>query len=138
MWYILLFAQLTDNMSTDVSPVPLIIAGAIMLILTIFMVMAMWKVFTKSGKPDWACLIPIYNVIVMLEMIGRPWWYAIALFIPPLPVMLGVFLAFGLARSFGKGIMFALGLTLLPPIFFLILGFGSAEYVGPKGPSYRR
>ena len=41
-----------------------------------------------------------------------------------------------LAKAYGKGGGFAVGLILLYPIFILILGFGDSEYVGPNGGNY--
>lgn len=111
---------------------------ALMLGVTVAIVAALWKVFAKAGKPGWACLIPIYNVIVLLQIIGRPWWYVIFLFIPGANIVLGVILAFGTARSFGQGWPFAIGIVLLPFVFIPILGFGGARYIGGMGPSYRR
>ena len=50
---------------------------------------------------------------------------------PPVAVVFGIMLSIDLAKSFGKETGFAIGLILLPPIFLLMLGFGSAEYQGP-------
>ena len=102
------------------------------------MIAAIWKLFVKAERPGWASLIPIYNVIVWLNIIGRPWWYVLALVTPATAVVLWVILAFGTARSYGRGIPFALGVTLLPFIFIPVLGFNSAAYIGGMGPSYRR
>jgi hypothetical protein len=101
------------------------------LVFSLIPLIAMWKVFTKAGKPGWAVLIPIYNLFVLLEIVGRPAWWLFMFFIPLVNVVLLVFVAFDLAKSFGKGNGFGLGLVFLSLIFILILGFGSAEYVGP-------
>ena len=47
--------------------------------------------------------------------------------------MVAIVVCVDLARSFGKGAGFAIGLVFLPFIFDLILAFGDAEYVGPGG-----
>lgn len=99
---------------------------------------ALWRLFAKAGRPGWACLIPIYNVVVLLQIIGRPWWYAGFMVTPPTAAVVTVILVFGTSRSFGKGWPFALGMLLLPFVFLPILAFGGASYVGPMGPSYRR
>ncbi len=36
------------------------------------------------------------------------------------------------AQAYGKGATFAVGLFFLPNIFSLVIGFGSAQYVGPQ------
>ena len=96
---------------------------------------AMWKIFSKAGKPGWAVLIPIYNLYVLLEIVGRPIWWLIMFLIPLVNVIFIFILWFDLAKAFGKGAGFALGLIFLNPIFILILGFGSAQYVGPVAAS---
>jgi hypothetical protein len=106
--------------------VPLLVAGLI----AVVMLAAMWKVFTKAGKPGWACLIPIYNLIVLLQIAGKPGWWVILFFIPIVSLVMSILMYVGLANRFGKGGGFAVGLVFLGPIFFAILGFGSAQYQG--------
>jgi hypothetical protein len=103
-------------------------------------IVAMWRIFTKAGKPGWAAIIPIYNLWVLMEVIGRPGWWAIILIVLGLIPVAGsvlVFLAYlvialDLAKSFGKGPLFGIfGLWLFSLIGYLILAFGSAKYIGP-------
>ena len=89
-----------------------------------------WQVFVKAGKPGWACLIPIYNIIVLLEIAGKPLWWLILLLIPLVGLVMSFIINIALAEKFGKGAGFGVGLTLLPFIFFPILGFGNAGYRG--------
>ncbi len=97
----------------------------------LLMVASMWKVFAKAGEPGWAAIIPIYNIIVWCKIVGRPAWWVILLFIPCVGIVIIFILAIDLAKSFGKGAGFGIGLALLGVIFFPILAFGSAQYVGP-------
>lgn len=90
-----------------------------------------WKVFEKAGKPGWASLIPIYNAIVLLQIVGRPLWWIILYLIPIVDLIIAIVVMVDLARSFGKGAGFGIGLAFLPFIFFPILGLGNAQYVGP-------
>ena len=108
-----------------------IIGGIFYLAFIVVLIVAMWKTFEKAGKPGWASLIPIYNTIVMLEIIGRPIWWFLLLFIPFVNIVIGIMILNGISKSFGKGTGFTLGLIFLSPIFFLILGFGDAKYIGP-------
>ena len=48
----------------------------------IFFIGAYWKIFVKAGKPGWACIIPIYSAIVLLEIIKKPTWWLFMFFIP--------------------------------------------------------
>ena len=97
----------------------------------ILMIAACWKIFTKAGQPGWAAIIPIYNWYVLCKIVGRPGWWVILLLIPLVNFIIGIILCIDLAKSFGKGIGFGIGLILLPIIFCPILGFGSAQYQGP-------
>jgi hypothetical protein len=100
-----------------------------------------WKVFTKAGQPGWAVLIPVYNIIVLLRVAGLPWYWVFTPLIVIIPI-LGwiVYLAWvvwvhhRISTRFGQGVGFTIGLTLLSPIFWLILGFGDSKYVGEQPP----
>jgi hypothetical protein len=87
-----------------------------------------WKVFVKAGKPGWGILIPIYNLYLMIKIAGRPGWYLILMLIPLVNIVVGIVITIDIARNFGKGIGFALGLIFLGFIFYPILGFGDARY----------
>ena len=102
---------------------------------TILMIAAWWKIFTKAGQPGWACIIPIYNLYVWCKIVGRPWWWILLMLIPFVNFVILIILIIDLAKSFGKGVGFGIGLLLLAVIFFPILGFGSAQYQGPTAGS---
>ncbi len=97
----------------------------------VVIIAGMWKTFTKAGQPGWGAIIPIYNVYLLCKIAGRPGWWVILFFIPIVSIVIAIVLSVDIAKSFGKGIAFALGLIFLSPIFYCILGFGSAEYQGP-------
>lgn len=91
----------------------------------------MWKVFTKANQPGWACLIPIYNIYVLTQIVGRPAWWLILCLIPCVNIVAIIILSLDLAKSFGKGMGYGIGLAILSPIFYPMLGFGDAKYMGP-------
>lgn len=97
----------------------------------IFLVASIWKIFTKAGQPGWAALVPIYNLVVLLQVVGRPIWWIVLMLIPLVNLVIFIMVAIDLAKSFGKGAGFGIGLAFLGFIFYPILGFGSAQYVGP-------
>lgn len=115
------------------------VGGAIFLIVyfaLIFVVIAgIWKTFAKAGKPGWAAIVPIYNIIVLLEIAGRPLWFVVLFFIPFVNVIAAIIVFIDIAKAFGKGAGFGLGLALLGFIFFPILGFGDAKYQGAPSAS---
>jgi uncharacterized membrane protein YhaH (DUF805 family) len=98
---------------------------------TILMIAALWKIFSKAGQPGWASIIPILNIYFICKIVGRPGWWVILMLIPFVNFIIWIILCIDLAKSFGKGAGFGIGLILLSFIFFPILGFGSAQYQGP-------
>ena len=98
----------------------------------ILMIVSVWKVFVKAGEPGWASIIPIYNIIVYLKIAGKPLWWIILLIIPFVNFIILILVALGLAKNFGKSGGFGIGLLLLGFIFFPILAFGDAKFVGTK------
>ncbi|HEV8285748.1 MAG TPA: DUF5684 domain-containing protein [Chitinophagaceae bacterium] len=96
----------------------------------IFLIVAKWKVFVKAGKPGWAAIIPIYNLIVLCQIGGKPGWWVI----PSLLVPFFIIWPYNMiSKSFGHDEGFTVGLVLLGIVFWPILGFGSSKYVGPYG-----
>jgi len=98
----------------------------------VLVVAGMWRMFEKAGQPGWVCLIPIVNLYFLLKVAQRPGWLLILAFIPILNLVLAILIASDLASVFGKGGLFAVGLLLLPVIFYPILGFGDARYLGHR------
>ncbi len=109
-------------------------AGTSILIFVVAVVelVAMWKVFVKAGQPGWAVIIPIYNAIVFLKIAGKPAWWFLLLLIPVVNLVIAIIATIALAEKFGQSTGFAIGLLLLPFIFYLILGFGKAKYKAAK------
>ncbi len=114
------------------------IFGAIWIVCSIvgiILAVSLWKLYTKAGKPGWASLIPVYNTIVMLEMIGKPIWWIFLTFIPVVNLVISIMIVIDVVKAFGKGTGFAFGVIFLPFIFIPILAFGNAVYSDPSGAS---
>ena len=107
-----------------------IVIGLIYLAIIILMVASIWKIFVKAGKPGWAAIVPIYNIIVLLEIVDKPIWWIVLFFIPIVSLIAAILIAVALAQKFGKGVGFAIGMLILPFVFYPMLGFGSAQYQG--------
>jgi len=101
------------------------------LLVIIAIIAAFWRIFTKANQPGWAILVPFYNLYVITQIVGRPAWWLILMCIPLVNLVVFLIVYIDLARSFGKGLGFGLGLFFLGFIFGPILGFGSAQYQGP-------
>jgi len=113
-------------------------AGVIIVYLAImvFMIITMWKVLEKGGQPGWAILIPIYNIICILAVAGKPWWWLFLMLIPIVNFVIMIIVYIGIAKGFGKDAGFAIGLLLLGIIFFPILAFNKdIKYVGFGSPA---
>jgi hypothetical protein len=102
----------------------------IYLAIGILMLISMWKIYTKAGKPGWAAIIPIYNIIVLLEIVDKPLWWLILMLIPFVNIVISIIVTVELAKKFGQSVGFAIGMILLSIIFYPILAFGSATYKG--------
>jgi hypothetical protein len=129
------------NNSTNLSSsawAAIAIACVIALALGVIVVIAVWKMFTKAGKPGWAALIPFYNSWVMAEVAGKPGWWGLLPLLAFIPfvgwivaIVISIIIALGLAKNFGKSEVFGIfGLWLFSIIGYMILGFGSATYQG--------
>jgi len=106
------------------------ITGLLQLVLVVLYIAGMWKVFSKAGKPGWAAIIPIYNIIVLLQIVGKPLWWIILFIIPFVNFVIIILVSIEMAKVFGKGTGYGLGLAFLGFIFYPMLGFGDATYVG--------
>jgi hypothetical protein len=112
--------------------------GLFYLIFFILIIAGMWKMFEKAGKPGWAAIIPIYNIIVMHEIVGREAWKIIFYFIPLVNLYFFITLYVSLCKSYGKrGIGSYLLMIFFGYFYIPYLGFSSeVRYVGPsEGPS---
>jgi hypothetical protein len=94
---------------------------------------SMWTIFTKAGQPGWAAIIPIYNIIVLLKIVGKPTWWILLFIIPVVNYVFLIWTYNMLSKSFGKDEGYTVGLILLGIVFLPLLAFGDAKYLGPFG-----
>lgn len=100
------------------------------LVIVVAQLAGMWAVFEKANRAGWAAIIPIYNLYVMLRIGENAWWWLLVLLVPLANLYALYRIHAGVARAFGKGIGFGLGLAFLAPVFFPLLGFGDYRYTG--------
>ena len=101
---------------------------AVWLVVCLTILAGIWKVFTKAGQPGWGAIVPIYNTYLMTKIAQRPAWWLILMFIPVVNIIVHVVLSMDIARHFGKGAGFGVGLACF--VFYPIIGFGGAQYDG--------
>ena len=126
-----MLATLAQNNAGNVAGGIGAIVFFIYLAILILIIVGGWKMFEKAGQPGWGVLIPIYNAYLVLKIVGRPAWWLILFLIPIVSLVISIIVIVDLAKSFGKGVGFAIGIFFLGFIFVPILGFGDAEYQGP-------
>lgn len=105
------------------------------LAITVFLIACVWKVFTKAGQPGWAAIIPIYNYYILCKIAGRPGWWTVLFLLPLINIVISFIVMIDIAKAFGKGAGFGVGLVFLGFIFFPILAFGDAIYTPPATAS---
>ncbi len=130
-----------DDIASGVGAVIAILGSLFIFILIlgiagIVALIAKWSVFKKANVDGWEALIPVHNEVVELKLAGiKTYWYFLNLLVFPLavgPIILSFWRSIKLAHSFGKGTGFGIGLALLPVVFYPILAWGSAQYIGPQ------
>jgi len=136
-----LLAQASGNEEAVAAGIMAFLAAFAFVIIAVAIVtvIGMWKAFEKAGQPGWAAIIPIYNLVVMFRLGGQSGWFALAILLNLIPFIgglawLGIVIwnHVNISKRFGQGVGFAIGLVLLAPIFWLILGFGSSKYVAEQ------
>ncbi len=107
---------------------------SIFAILLFFFFAGAWATFEKAGEKGWKSIIPIYNLIILLKIVDKPWWWILLYLIPGIGFIIHIVVIHLLSLSFGKGFLYTVGLYFLSPLFYLLLGFRkSAQYIGPGG-----
>ena len=92
---------------------------------------AYYKFFTKSEQPGWMGFIPIYNYYIHLQIVGRPKWWILLLFVPVANFFVALTIHLDLLKSFQRyryvdqvlGVLFA-------PFYMVYVAFGSTTYLG--------
>ena len=107
-----------------------IIVLLIQLAIIVVVVAWIWKTFEKAEQPGWAAIVPFYNIYIMTQIAKKPAWWIVLFLIPFVNFIISIIIMIEIAKNFGKGTGFGIGLALLGFIFFPILGFGDAQYQG--------
>src|SRR5260370_40200302 len=102
------------------------------LAIAVVFIIGFWKTFVKAGQPGWACIVPIYNIYILIKIAGKPGWWTVLWFIPFVNIVIGIIVCISIAKAFGLSAAFGvIMLFFLGSICYLILGFGSDRHRGP-------
>lgn len=115
-----------QEVSVPAAPGPM--TWVIIIAFVVLILASMWRINEKAGQPGWAAIVPIYNFVVLLRIAKKPWWWILLFLIPIVNIIIAILVIVAIARNFGKGIGFAIGMMLLGFIFYPILAFGDARY----------
>ncbi len=133
------YTRVDDDFDSAVFAVIFAIWGIILVVGLIALtvrIISLWKIFLKAGKNGWEAIIPVYNSWVMYEVVGFPGWFVFLGFIPfvggIIMFVFSILTAIRLTKAFGKSDGFAVGLILLPIVFYPILAFDSSTYSVPE------
>ncbi len=99
-----------------------------MLLIAAMLLAGRWRTYEKAGKPGWACIVPIYNVVVMTEIGKKPFWWIFMLILPIVNIVFYIMLVNSISKAFGKDEGWTVGLIFLPFVFYPMLAWGDAKY----------
>ncbi|HQY00069.1 MAG TPA: DUF5684 domain-containing protein, partial [Flavobacteriales bacterium] len=93
---------------------------------------SLWKLFQKAGKPAWAGFVPGYNLLVWLQISGKPWWWIFLFLVPGVNLLLFIIMNVNISivlgeRSFKDHVI----MTLVPWVKIPQVVFADNSYVGP-------
>lgn len=100
------------------------------LLIAAVIIVSYWKIYTKAGKPGWAAIVPIYNIIILLEIVKKPVWWVILFFIPCANIVAMVLVALEFVKVFGKPSWHAALMILVGIVYLPYIAFSDAKYVG--------
>jgi|AntDeeMinimDraft_5_1070356.scaffolds.fasta_scaffold01665_5 signal peptidase I len=63
---------------------------------------ATWKLYKIAGRKPWEALVPVYNAVILMKIIRRPWWWVILMFIPVVQLLILPVIWVETIRSFGR------------------------------------
>ena len=106
-----------------------LILAFISLGLLLFTFSGIWKVFDKAGHPGIALFMPFYNLYIFASIAGVSPWTMLVFLVPGFNLLFISILHYKIAKNFGHGFFFSLGLTFLAFIFYPILGYGRSKYL---------
>jgi signal peptidase I len=78
-----------------------------------------WLLFNKAGEKGWKILIPFYNTIVLLKIVGRPWWWIFYILIPIIGQLIAIGVVADFLKSFGKTKAGEIAMAVIVPFIYM-------------------
>lgn len=117
-----------NSLNAIAGPLNSVLLG-VSVVIAIIIVVALWRIFIKAGRPGWAAIVPFYNLYVLLKIIKKPGWWIILFFIPLVTYIIQIIVAIEIGKAFGKNALFSTIFLLLIPVGFLIIAFDKSKYI---------
>lgn len=93
---------------------------------------SLWRLYKMAGQPGWAAIVPVYNIVVMLQIVGRPVWWVLLMFIPLVNFVIAIIVILDFAKAYGKSVGYGVAMLFFSFIMYPILAFSKdTKYVGP-------
>ena len=129
-----------------------------LIIVTIMVIIAEWRILTKAGEKGWKSLIPFYNIYISHHIVGmKHFWFVLEVIVWSIELLLEILdpvpdwleIGFGIptaiitiismivhancmGKCFGKSRLYRLGLLLLPEVCLPMIAFGKSKYIKPE------
>ena len=103
----------------------------IYLAVVVLMFASMWVIFQKAGLEGWKAIIPLYNTYCLCKITWGNGWIFLAFIVPLVNIVVAIMTMYKLAKVFGKGVGFCIGLIFLSIVFYPLLAFSDSQYMGP-------
>ena len=107
-----------------------LVVTIVSLVVAVFAIICMWKIYEKADEPGWAAIVPFYNTYVLFKITWGNGWFFLLCMIPFANFVVLIITYWKLAKVFGGGVVEFLLLLFLPVVAFPIMAFGGAEYEG--------
>ena len=118
------YGYVTTSSSIGILGGMLAVIGIVTTIISIVLIISLWKVFVKNNKPGWYSLIPVLNIWTMFEIVGIKGWWCLV------PFANGIFMLidfYKLPIKMGKTSVMGILNVLFPYVVLPILAFGKSK-----------
>lgn len=90
------------------------------------------KFFDTAGEEGWKGYVPVYNILPLLKIVGKPTWWVILFLIPGVNIIVGMGVIIDLLKCFSKNSFWDHFLGILVPFIYLPIAVvkNDLKYIG--------